>query len=206
MVDFNANRRSILLLSIGLVAFTTVSVGAVVHLVVPGIGWPAAFALGAVVAPPDAVAATTIARRIGLPRRVVTILEGESLLNDATALVALRTAIGAFGGAVTVIEVGLDFARAAVGGLVVGLAVFFVVAWVRKHVTEPVLDTSVSLVTPFVAYVAAESFHASAACSPWWSPGCCSATRPRCSRRRRRASPNGSTGGRSRSCWRTSSS
>ena len=127
----------------------------------PGIGWPAAFALGAVVAPPDAVAATAIARRIGLPRRVVTILEGESLLNDATALVALRTAIGAFGGAVTVMEVGLDFALAALGGLVVGLAVFFVVAWVRKHVTEPVLDTSVSLVTPFVAYVAAESFHAS---------------------------------------------
>ncbi len=161
LVDFNANRRSILLLSIGLVAFTTVTVGAVVHLVVPGIGWPAAFALGAVVAPPDAVAATAIARRIGLPRRVVTILEGESLLNDATALVALRTAIGAFGGAVTVLEVGVDFARAALGGLAVGLAVFVVVAWVRKQVTDPVLDTSVSLVTPFGAYVAAETLHAS---------------------------------------------
>ncbi len=93
LVDFNANRRSILLLSIGLVAFTTAGVAVVAHYVLPGVSWPAAFALGAVVAPPDAVAATSIARRIGIPRRIVTILEGESLLNDATALVALRTAI-----------------------------------------------------------------------------------------------------------------
>jgi monovalent cation/hydrogen antiporter len=161
LVDFNANRRSILLLSIGLVAFTTLCVGAVVHAVVPGVDWPAAFALGAVVAPPDAVAATAIARRVGLPRRVVTILEGESLLNDATALVALRTAIGATAAVVSVVDVGLDFLLAAGGGLAVGLALYVAVAWVRKHVTDPVLDTSVSLVTPFAAYVAAESFHGS---------------------------------------------
>ncbi len=161
LVDFNANRRPILLLSIGLVVFTTLGVGVVVHAVVPGVDWPAAFALGAVGAPPDAVAATAIARRIGLPRRVVTILEGESLLNDATALVALRTAIGAAAGAVSFAHVGLDFLRAAGGGLLVGLLFFVVVGWVRKHVTDPVLDTSVSLVTPFAAYVAAESFHAS---------------------------------------------
>ena len=161
LVDFNANRRPILLLSIGLVAFTTVVVGVVVHAVLPGVGWPAAFALGAVVAPPDAVAATAIARRIGLPRRIVTILEGESLLNDATALVALRTAIVAVGGAVTVLDVGLDFLRAAVGGVAVGLLVFLVVGWLRKQLTEPVLDSSVSFVTPFAAYVAAEAIHAS---------------------------------------------
>jgi CPA1 family monovalent cation:H+ antiporter len=161
LVDFNANRRSILLLSIGLVAFTTVGVGVVVHLVVPGVDWPAAFALGAVVAPPDAVASTAIARRIGMPRRVVTILEGESLLNDATALVALRTAIGAAAGVVSVLHIGWDFLVAAGGGVAVGLLAYVVVAWVRKHVTDPVLDTSVSLVTPFAAYVAAESFHAS---------------------------------------------
>jgi CPA1 family monovalent cation:H+ antiporter len=161
LVDFNANRRSILLLSIGLVAFTTVGVGVVVHLVVPGVDWPAAFALGAVVAPPDAVAATAIARRIGMPRRVVTILEGESLLNDATALVALRTSIGAAAGVVSVLHIGWDFLVAAGGGVAVGLLAYVVVAWVRKHVTDPVLDTSVSLVTPFAAYVAAESFHAS---------------------------------------------
>ena len=91
LVDFNANRRPILLLSVGLVAFTTVGVGVVVHWALPDVSWPIAFAIGAVVAPPDAVAATAIGRRIGLPRRLVTILEGESLLNDATALVALRT-------------------------------------------------------------------------------------------------------------------
>ncbi|CAB4728473.1 unannotated protein [freshwater metagenome] len=89
LVDFNANRRPILLLSVGLVVFTTFGVGALVHLLLPGVSWPAALAIGAVVAPPDAVAATAIGRRIGLPRRIVTILEGESLLNDATALVAL---------------------------------------------------------------------------------------------------------------------
>lgn len=161
LVDFNANRRPILLLSVGLVVFTTVGVGAVVHALIPGIGWPAALAIGAVVAPPDAVAATAIARRIGLPRRLVTILEGESLLNDATALVALRTAIAAGAGTFSVTHVGLDFLKAAGGGVLVGLIAFLVVAKVRKLLTDPVLDTAVSLVTPFAAYVAAERFHAS---------------------------------------------
>ncbi|MGH3508595.1 MAG: cation:proton antiporter, partial [Nocardioidaceae bacterium] len=121
LVDFNNNRRSILLLSIGLVAFTTAGVGVVVHAVLPGVGWPGAFALGAVVAPPDAVAATAIARRIGMPRRVVTILEGESLLNDATALVALRTAIAT--GAMTWWRVGGEFVWEAAGGVLAGLVV-----------------------------------------------------------------------------------
>lgn len=87
LVDFNANRRAILFLSVGLVAFTAFGVGALVHFIVPSISRPIAIAIGAVVAPPDAVAATAIGRSIGLPRRVVTILEGESLFNDATALV-----------------------------------------------------------------------------------------------------------------------
>ena len=160
LVDFNANRRAILLLSIGLVAFTTLGVGVVAYYVIPAISWPAAFALGAVVAPPDAVAATAIARRIGIPRRIVTILEGESLLNDATALVALRTAI-AVGGTVTVLGVGLDFLLAAAGGVLVGALLYLVVGGVRRRVTDPVIDTSMSLVTPFVAYVAAEEIHGS---------------------------------------------
>src|SRR3954471_13320516 len=101
LVDFNAHRRAILLLSVGLVVFTTLGVGLLVHALLPGIDWWAALAIGAVVAPPDAVAATSIGRRIGLPRRIVTILEGESLFNDATALVALRTAIAAGLGAVS---------------------------------------------------------------------------------------------------------
>ena len=158
LVDFTANRKPILLLSIGLVAFPTLGVGVVVHAVLPGVSWPAAFAIGAVVAPPDAVAATAIARRIGLPRRIVTVLEGESLLNDATALVALRTAIV---GATGVVAIGLEFGLAAGGGLLVGLAVYAVVGWMRRHVTDPVIDTSVSFLTPFVAYVAAEEIDAS---------------------------------------------
>jgi CPA1 family monovalent cation:H+ antiporter len=161
LVDFTAYRRVIGSLSVGLVVFTTVGVALVVHRVLPGVGWPAAFAMGAVVAPPDAVAATAVARRIGLPRGIVTILEGESLLNDATALVALRTAILASAGAVTVLGVTLDFLRTAIGAVAVGVVVYAVVANVRRHVSDPVLDTSVSIATPFIAYVAAEEVHAS---------------------------------------------
>ncbi len=160
LVDFNHNRRPILLLSVGLVAFTTVGVAVTAYYVIPQMSWPAAFALGAVVAPPDAVSATAIARRIGIPRRIVTILEGESLLNDATALVALRTAIGV-GGSVTVLGVGFDFLRAAVGGILVGVLLYLLVGKVRRRVTDPVIDTSLSLVTPFVAYVAAEQIKGS---------------------------------------------
>jgi Na+/H+ antiporter len=163
LVDFNANRRSILLLSVGLVAFTTAGVGVLTHAVLPDLGWAACFAIGAVVAPPDAVAATAIGRRIGLPRRIVTILEGESLLNDATALVALRTAAAAAIGTVTWHGVTLDFLRAAGGGVVIGLLFFVVIGFVRKHVTDPVIDSALSFVTPFAAYVAAENsrIHAS---------------------------------------------
>lgn len=163
LVDFNANRRPILLLSIGLVAFTTVGVAVVVRMVIPDISWPLALAIGAVVAPPDAVAATAIGRRIGLPRRVVTILEGESLLNDATALVALRTAVLAIGtaGAVVAQDIALDFLLAAGGGLAIGALAFVVVSFLRKRITDPLLDTAISLVIPFASYIVAEEIHAS---------------------------------------------
>ncbi|WP_028643399.1 Na+/H+ antiporter [Nocardioides sp. URHA0020] len=159
LVDFNANRRSILLLSIGLVVFTTVGIALLVHECIPDVSWPAAFAIGAVVAPPDAVAATAIARRIGLPRRIVTILEGESLLNDATALVALRTALLA--GSIAAWRVGLNFVWAAAGGALIGFAIFLVVAWVRRRINDPLLDTAISFVVPFAAYILAEEAHAS---------------------------------------------
>ena len=161
LVDFNAHRRAILLLSVGLVAFTTVGVAVLVHALLPDLGWWPAFAIGAVVAPPDAVAATAIGRRIGLPRRIVTILEGESLLNDATALVALNTAIAAATVAVAWQVVARDFLIAAGGGVLVGLLFFMVIGFVRKQVTDPVLDTGLSFLTPFAAYVAAEEIHAS---------------------------------------------
>jgi CPA1 family monovalent cation:H+ antiporter len=161
LVDFRANLRPILLLSVGLVVFTTFGIGALVHMLLPEVGWPAAFAIGAVVAPPDAVAATAIARRIGMPRRLVTILEGESLLNDASALVALRTALAAIGGGVSLVTTGGDFLRAAVGGAAVGFLVYFVVAKVRRRITDPQLDVSLSFVVPFAAYLVAEEIHSS---------------------------------------------
>jgi monovalent cation/hydrogen antiporter len=163
LVDFNANRRSILLLSVGLVVFTAFGVAAVTKLLLPDLPWAVALAIGAVVAPPDAVAATAIGRRIGLPRRITTILEGESLLNDATALVALRTALAiAAGSGLDVWDVGLDFVIAAGGGVLIGLAFAVVVGKLRRHViTDPVLDGAMSLVVPFAAFVAAEEVHAS---------------------------------------------
>jgi monovalent cation/hydrogen antiporter len=161
LVDFNANRRPILLLSVGLVLFTTLGIGALVHALLPGIDWWAALAIGAVVAPPDAVAATAIGRRIGLPRRVVTILEGESLFNDATALVALRTAIAAGAGGVEMWQVGRDFLVASFGGLAIGVAVFIVVARLRRHVADPILDTAISFVVPYATYIVSEELHSS---------------------------------------------
>ncbi|MGH3735752.1 MAG: Na+/H+ antiporter [Micromonosporaceae bacterium] len=159
---FRYNLRPILMLAVGLVLFTAAVVGFVLHAVVPAIPLPAAFALGAIVAPPDAVAATAIARRVGLPRRVVTILEGESLVNDATALVTLRLAVAAaVGQAVTVADFAGGLALAAIGGVVVGGAAAWLLAYLHRRTTDPLLDNSLSLLTPFVAFGAAEAIHAS---------------------------------------------
>ena len=174
LLDVRAHRGAILSLSVGLVVFTAVGVGVVAWLLLP-ISFALALALGAIVAPPDAVAATAVARRIGLPRRITTILEGESLLNDATALVTLRTALAAAGlvaahgvsgareGApeVTVSSVGIDLLIASVGGVLVGIAAFFVIGLMRKHLTEVPADTALSFVAPYLAYVPAEQVGAS---------------------------------------------
>jgi len=155
VVDFRTNKRAIGYLSVLLVIVTALTVGVVTWLILP-VPFPVAFALGAVVAPPDAVAATTIARRVGLPRQLITVLEGESLVNDATAITCLRVALAAMGGAVTVWEVTLGFLLAALGGAAAGLAVTGVVVAIRKRVRQPVLDTAISLMVPFAAYVLAE--------------------------------------------------
>lgn len=160
LIEFRRNTRPILLLSVGLVLFTTVGIGLLIWWLLP-VPLPAALALGAVVAPPDAVAATAIARRVGMPRRIVTILEGESLVNDATALVALRTAIAATAGSVSAWQIGTDFALSVIGGLVVGVVVAFVVGKVRSRIDDPLIDVAVSLLTPWVAYLPAEELHAS---------------------------------------------
>lgn len=162
LVDFAANKRPILFLSVGLVAFTAAGVALVTHALIAGLSWPLAFAVGAVVAPPDAIAATAVGRRIGLPRRITTILEGESLLNDATSLVLVRTALGvAAGEAVSAWKVGLDFVLAAGGGAAVGFIAFVVVARIRRLVRDYVTDAAVSLIIPFAAYLGAEEIHAS---------------------------------------------
>ncbi|WP_188780158.1 Na+/H+ antiporter [Marmoricola endophyticus] len=161
LIDFNANRIPILLLAVVLVGITTGVVAVVVHWLVPALPWWAAFAIGAVVGPPDAVAATSIGRRIGLPRRVTTMLEGESLFNDATALVALNTAIGAATASVSLLGIGLDFAVAAGVGVVVGLAIYALVGRVRRHITDPVLDSGLSFVVPFASYLISEELHGS---------------------------------------------
>ncbi len=160
LIDIKANRRAIAWLAVGLVIATTLVVGLLAWLLIP-IPLAAAFAFGAVVAPPDAVAATAIARRIGLPRRIVTVLEGESLLNDATALVALRTAIVALGGAVSVWSISLDFLWAAAGGALIGVAVSLVLALIRRKVKDPLIDCAISFMAPFLAYLPAEELHAS---------------------------------------------
>ena len=154
------NLRSITLLSVGLVLATTAAVGFVAWALIPGLPLAAGFALGAIVAPPDAVAATAVGRELGLPRRMMTVLSGESLLNDATALTALRVAIAAVGGGVTLLGAGVMLVVAAVGGALIGFAIGWVLHRVRRRL-EPVLENALALFVPFVAYLAGEVVHAS---------------------------------------------
>ncbi len=158
LVDFQRNRRPILMLSVGLVVVTAFGIGALMWWLLP-IPFAAGVALGAVVAPPDAVAASAVARRIGLPRRVVTILEGESLVNDATAIVTLRTAIAAISGSVSVWQIGGSFLLSAVGGAAVGVVVALIVGKIRYFIKDDLTDVAVSLLTPWVAYLPAERIH-----------------------------------------------
>lgn len=158
LIDFRSNRRAIGLLSVGYVIFATFAVGLVAWWVFPGIPLASAIALGAVVAPLDAVAATAIARRVGLPRRIVSVLEGESLVNDATALVCLRAAIAASASAVSVWQLGGQFLWAAGGGIVIGLIAATILIQIRKRVRNVAINTSMSLAAPFLAYLPAEEF------------------------------------------------
>jgi CPA1 family monovalent cation:H+ antiporter len=159
---FRRQLRPILLLAIGLVLLTAFAVGTVVHWILPQIPYAACVALGAIVAPPDAVSATAIARSVGLPRRVVTILEGESLLNDATALVLVRISVSAVSG----IAVGFwpivgQVALKAGGGVLIGLAAAYAAAKLHRKIEDPMLDDAVSLLTPFVVVIVAEVLRSS---------------------------------------------
>lgn len=160
--EFRANLRPIGLLAVGLVLATTAAVAAVARALLPTLGWPEAIALGAIVSPPDAVSAVAIAKRLRLPSRVVTILEGESLVNDATALVLYRAAVAAVAsGRFFLGETLLQFAFAAVVGVAVGLMVAFVAKQALKVTNDSFTEIAVTLLGPYSAWVVAEQAEAS---------------------------------------------
>lgn len=159
---FRFNLRPILLLAVGLVLFTAFAVGVVTHALLPAVPFAACLAFGAVVAPPDAVAATAVARRVGLPRRVVTVLEGESLVNDATALVLLRvSSAAALGAAVNVGDIAAEAIVAAGGGILVGAVGALIIGALHARIIDPLLDNALSLLTPFILALVAEAVTAS---------------------------------------------
>ena len=157
--DLWRNVRPITLLAVGLVATTTLAVAAVAMLLIPQLGWPVAIALGAIVSPPDAIAATSIARRLKLPRRLVIIFEGESLVNDATALTIYRLAVVAAvgGAAIDLGSAATTIVTVAVGGAAIGLAVGWVTSWLMSLLEDPPVEVLVSLLAPFAAYLPAEA-------------------------------------------------
>ncbi|HEX7323407.1 MAG TPA: Na+/H+ antiporter [Mycobacterium sp.] len=156
-INMRRNRRSIGLLAVGLPLATTAAVGAVAYYTVPAFSLAAALTLGAIVAPPDAVAATAVGRRLGLPRRIMTLLGGESLLNDATALTAYKVALGATIGTAVGWGMGLaTFAVAAAGGVAVGIVLGTAIVSIRARLTDPLVESAIGLVAPFVIYLIAE--------------------------------------------------
>ena len=160
--DFRSNLRPITLLAVGLVLATAAAVAVIAHIWLPGLGWAGAIALGAIVSPPDAVSATAVAKRLDLPRRAVTILEGESLVNDATALILYRAAVmAAVSGTFIFSDTVVDFFMAAGVGVVVGLLVGVVARWALKLMKDSFSEIAVTLLSPYIAWVLAEQAHAS---------------------------------------------
>jgi monovalent cation/hydrogen antiporter len=160
--DFKSNLRPIILLAFGLVLFTAAVVAVVANALLPTLGWAGAFALGAIVAPPDAVAATSIFQRLGVPRRLVTILEGESLVNDATALVVYRFAVVAAAlGTFSLGEASLAFVAVLVGGLALGFVAGRVLQWLLARVRDTAIVVAITLLAPFVTWLGAEALSVS---------------------------------------------
>ena len=161
--ELRANIRAISSLAIGLVLATTCAVAAVAHYAISGMSWPTAFVLGAIVAPTDPVAATAIAHRIGLPRQIVSVIEGEGLLNDATALVVYRFAVVAvITGAFSLSHATWKFAVSVIGGIGVGLAVAFVIRQVRRRLDHSPTEIAIALLSGYFAYLPAEALGVSA--------------------------------------------
>ena len=160
--DLRANTRAIGILAIGLVVATAVTVALVAHAAVDRMSWSAAFTLGAVVAPTDTIAATAIMHRLGVPRRLVSIIESESLVNDGTALVLYRVAVvAAVSGTFSIWDASWRFAWAVLGGVAIGIAVGFVVAEVRRRVDNPPVEVTISLISGYLAFIPAAAASAS---------------------------------------------
>ena len=155
--DFRANLRPISLLALGLVLLTTVVVAVVAHVLIPDLPWAVAFVLGAIVSPTDAVAASAIAQRLGIPQRIVTIIEGESLVNDATGLVAYRFAVAAVvTGVFSLGEASWQFVVVSVGGIALGLVAGWGLSYLHRWLDNPPLEITITLVTPFAVYLLGE--------------------------------------------------
>lgn len=161
--DFKAEFKPITTLAIVLVIFTTGSVAVASYFLIPGFTWPLAFVLGAIVSPPDAVAATNITKGLGLNKKVITILEGESLVNDASALIAYRFAIAAIGSGTFILwKAGIGFILLVLGGIVAGVLIGYAFVLIHKKIlNNSIISTALTLLTPFVAYLAAEYLHVS---------------------------------------------
>jgi CPA1 family monovalent cation:H+ antiporter len=160
--DFRANLRPILLLAIGAVAFTTLVAGGALKLVLPGLPWAACFTLGAIISPPDAVAASAVLEHVRLPRRLVTILEGESLVNDATGLVLFRfAAAAAMGATFDAGQAGVSFVLVAAGGIGIGYACGVVLVWLLRRLHDINLEITTSFLAAWASFLAAESVGAS---------------------------------------------
>jgi monovalent cation/hydrogen antiporter len=160
--ELKRNARPISLLAIGLVLVTMCTVAVVAHALVDGMSWGAAFTLGAIVAPTDPVAATAVARRLRVPRRLVSVIEGESLINDGTALVAYRVAAAAaVGGTFSLLDASVEFVLGALGGIAIGLVVGWVISEIRRLIDDVPTEVTISLLSGYAGYLPAEAIHAS---------------------------------------------
>jgi len=159
--DLRQSLRPIALNAVGLVLVTMCAVALAVKALVPDMPWAAAFTLGAIVAPTDPVAATAIMRRMSVPRRLVSVVEGESLVNDGTALVAYRTAIVAVGGTFSIWEAGLEFVLSAAGGIAIGVVVGWVIVEIRRRIDDIPVEITIALLSGYAGYLPAEAVHAS---------------------------------------------
>jgi Na+/H+ antiporter len=160
--DFRANLRPIMWLAIGLVLFTTCSVGFLAHYFIPVLPLAGAFVLGAIISPPDAVAATAITERLRVPQRIVAIIEGESLVNDATALVAFAFAVDALNtGTFSLAQAGIRFVVVTVGGILIGLGIGWLASQAQRRLDDPPVQITISLLTPYAAYLLADQLKVS---------------------------------------------